>query len=215
MDIDNIFDKYELIEEKLVEYGFIKNKDEYTLKKDLDEEFFLKIMIKKPNINLKVYEKDTNEEYLPFNISTVTGSYISKVREKTATIINDVIDKCFTSSNIKEELLKYTKEEFKTKEDYPWEDHKSYCTLKVNDKWYCLFMNIPYKSLGIDKANNIDVINLKNDPNKIENLIDNKTFFKAYHMNKKYWYTVKLSNDVDLDLIKKLIKESYEIVKNK
>ncbi len=36
----------------------------------------------------------------------------------------------------------------------------------------------------------------------------------AYHLNKRHWNSVKLSNEVGSEIIKKWIKESYEIVVN-
>ncbi|WP_435056293.1 MmcQ/YjbR family DNA-binding protein, partial [Thomasclavelia cocleata] len=72
-------------------------------------------------------------------------------------------------------------------------------TLKTNEtnKWYGLIMNIPYKSLKIEKEGKIDVLNVKNKPSKIEHLIDFKHYFPAYHMNKKYWISILLDSTID------------------
>ena len=61
----------------------------------------------------------------------------------------------------------------------------------------------------------VDVINLKLAPDEIKSLIDFKTFFPAYHMNKKYWITVLLNRDLGEEKLFSLIKKSYDIVKNK
>ena len=73
-------------------------------------------------------------------------------------------------------------------------------------------MDIPYQSLQISKEGKIDVLNLKNDSQKIQYLIDHKHYFPAYHMNKKYWISILLDNYVNIEEVKKLIDESYLIV---
>lgn len=73
-------------------------------------------------------------------------------------------------------------------------------------------MNIPYKSLKIEKEGKIDVLNVKNKPAKIERLIDFKHYFPAYHMNKKYWISILLDSTIDLNSVMNLLDESYEIV---
>ena len=70
-------------------------------------------------------------------------------------------------------------------------------------------MSITYKQLGLTSSQKIDVINIKCSSETIEKLIDYKTFFPAYHMNKKYWMSIVLSDSLDMELFTKLLKESY------
>lgn len=72
-------------------------------------------------------------------------------------------------------------------------------------------MNVSSKVLKLKKEGNIDILNLKNKPEIIEKLIDNKTYFQAYHMNKKHWITILLDNNTNIELIKMLIDDSYEL----
>ena len=80
------------------------------------------------------------------------------------------------------------------------------------NKWYALFMTIPYKSLGLAKAGKVDVLNIKLPPAKIEQLVDRQHFYPAYHMNKKHWLTVMLQKDADISLVQELLAESYQLV---
>lgn len=50
---------------------------------------------------------------------------------------------------------------------------------------------------------------------KVLDLIDNKEYFKAYHMNKKYWYTITLTKNINMKKLEKLIDESYNLVEKK
>ena len=76
-------------------------------------------------------------------------------------------------------------------------------------------MNIPYKYLKIEKEGKIDVLNVKNTPEKIKDLIDFKHYFPAYHMNKKYWISILLDSTIELSSVIELLDESYEIVNRK
>ena len=110
-------------------------------------------------------------------------------------------------------LLNYVREKYGTIPEEPWEDN-NHATIKTSNskKWYGIFMSIPYKTLGLDKSGKIDVLNVKLNPEVIKSLIDKKHFFPAYHMNKKYWISIVLDSDVDLNLVKSLIDESFNLV---
>lgn len=196
-------------EDELIKYGFKKEQNKYIYRYDIDSLYVLFLINK--DIDIKVYDKDTDEEFIPFKLN-IEGSYVTYLKEKIEIIKKDIINKCFINNSIKDDIIKYIENNFKIKGEYPWDDY-DYSTYKVNNKWFALIMNIPYKSLGLNKNGNIDVINLKNDPIKIEKLIDNNHYFKAYHMNKKYWITVILDYKTDIDKLKELINDSYNKVK--
>lgn len=196
-------------EDELIKYGFIKEKNKYIYRYDIDSLYVIFSIDK--DIDIKVYDKDTNEEFIPFKLN-IEGSYVTYLKEKIEQIKKDIINKCFINNSIKDDIIKYIENKYQIKGEYPWDEY-DYSTYKTNNKWFALIMNIPYKSLSINKNGEIDVINLKNDPIKIEKLIDNKHYFKAYHMNKKYWITVILDYKTDIDKLKELIDDSFNIVK--
>ncbi len=217
MNYKEIFDKYQLDKNKLIIYGFNIEENNYIYKQNLDDNLYVKFVINDNMFYTKVYEQVDDEEYLPFTIKISEGIYVSKIREQVELIKNDILNNCFTNTNIREELLEYVYDKYSTVPEYPWKEYPLYCTLKTahKKKWYGLVMNIPYKALGIKREGNIDAINLKNEPDKIISLIDNKHYFKAYHMNKKYWLTILLDNSSDLEKIKQLLDESYQAVDKK
>lgn len=47
-------------------------------------------------------------------------------------------------------------------------------------------MEVSLRQLGGEGEELVDVVNLKLDPKIIEQLIDFKTYFPAYHMNKTH-----------------------------
>lgn len=72
----------------------------------------------------------------------------------------------------------------------------------VVDKWFC-FVNIDV----------FDFCNIKCTPGEVEELQGRyKGITPGYHMNKKHWISVYFNKDVSDSMIKKLVKQSYDIV---
>lgn len=209
MKVD-VFDNYTICYDKLLDYGFIKDDDSYLYKIKLDNDLYAIFKIKK-DLYINVYDND-GEEYLPFNVKENYGSYVGEIKDKINNIKEDILSTCFIKNNLRDKILSYVHKKYKTKEEYPWTDTPKYYTLKVNNKWYLIYMNVKYKILGLNKDGIADIINVKLDPIMIEKLIDNKTYFKAYHMNKKYWLTILLDNNIDFEIVCSLIDQSFEIV---
>ena len=196
--------------DELKKYGFKLDKNKYILKQDIDNNLYALFTINK-DINIIVYDKITNEEFIPYKLTTTVGSYVSDIREKVDKIKQDIINNCF-GNNTKNIIVNYIHEKYKIMEEHPWDDYPNYYTFKTNNKWFGLIMRIPYKSLGIDSIEEVDVINIKIEPEKIEELVDNKQYFKAYHMNKKYWITIVLNYNTDINKLKELVDNSYKLV---
>ncbi len=74
-------------------------------------------------------------------------------------------------------------------------------------------MIIPKSKLNLKGHGDIEVFDLRLEPEQIENLIDNEKYFPGYHMNKKYWYLICLNGSVEIDKIKSFIDESYILEK--
>ena len=214
MFYNELFDKNIFNSKLAIAYGFSKVRDYYILQSDIDmENFNVIVKIGKDSFEVNVIELPFNEEYVLFNVSDSKGKFVSKIRKKVNELIDDIVKNCFKSLDYRKILLDYVKEKYGTIPEEPWEDN-NHATIKTTNskKWYGIFIYLPYKTLGLDKSGKIDVLNVKLNPELIESLIDKKHFFPAYHMNKKYWITILLDSDMDLDLIKSLIDESFKLV---
>ena len=214
MFYNEIFDKNIFNSKLAINYGFSKVGDYYILQSDIDmENFNVIVKIGKDSFEANVIELPFNEEYILFNVSDSKGKFVSKIRRNVNELIEDIVKNCFTSLDYRKLLLDYVREKYGTIPEEPWEDN-NHATIKTSNskKWYGIFMSIPYKTLGLEKSGKIDVLNVKLNPELIESLIDKKHFFPAYHMNKKYWITILLDSDTDLNLVKSLIDESFKLV---
>ena len=216
MNRNEIVEQYIINEENLLKYGFQKLDKHYIYQKNINEELYMTFIICKKQFEENVYEMIDNEKYLPFYRKEANGSYVSEIKEKVKQEIDFIKNNCFQSIDLRGQVLDYVKQAYETVPEYSWESTPSACSLKTNlkHKWYGIMMNIPYKTLGIEKEGTVDIINLKNEPSKVQELIDYQNYFPAYHMNKKYWITIVLNNNIDMKEIKKRIEESYNIVDN-
>lgn len=187
---------------------FIKKNNCYYYKEDLNDNFYCEITIKDNNLEVKVYDKNTYEEYIPFNIISHQGVLSSELHE----LVDRVLDRLKKKSDIVNDLVKYAETKYNVKPLYPFPNDSNSFTLNKNKKWFLLYMNISSKKLGIDDTKDIDTINIKLPDSLIPDLVDNVGFFKAYHMNKKYWITINLDNVSSIEEITKYIDMSFNLV---
>lgn len=108
----------------------------------------------------------------------------------------------------REEVIQYCLELPNTYEDYPFPEDPVSCAMKhkENDKWFALVMNV----------NGEWYVNVKTDPEYSEILRNTYSYIiPAYHMNKEHWNTIKIDGNVDIELVKELLIQSYELTKKK
>lgn len=217
MNKDAILDAYELNVSALKPYGFCESRNGYTYQQECNKTLYLKIEINDQRFRVNVYDKELNEEYIPFQLSSASGNFVTEIRKKVGIVVQDIIETCMTPIGLRNEIFSHMKEAYQVEPEYPWDNQPTYAVFKIPEskKWFALMMRIPYRYLGMKKEGVIDVINLKVRPETIESLIDHESFFPAYHMNKKYWITVMLNQRVSFEKVINLIEESYLLVKKK
>ncbi|WP_297817914.1 hypothetical protein [uncultured Lactobacillus sp.] len=92
---ETIFNKYQPNFQKLLTYGFTKNKNTYCYQKNFfNNKFQAKIIVTNNTVDGKVIDLDINEEYLLVH-SIQTGKFIDEVRNDYVKILKDVRKHCF------------------------------------------------------------------------------------------------------------------------
>ena len=156
--------------------------------------------------------------YLKLTIEN-RGGYSEKVYKEYSEVLEKIKKKCFEDeifkANYTKEIITYVKNKYGDELEFLWEKSPKNAVVrrKSSNKWYAVILTISKRKLNLDSEEIIEVINLHNSPEEIEKLIDNKRYFPAYHMNKKYWCTICLDGTVELEEIYKLIDISYELAK--
>ena len=206
---------------QLINNNFIKENDTYMLEKEIhNNEFKVVIEITKEKQTSKVIDLISNEEYILVDTKT-SGSFVGQIKNEYESIIKNFIEKCTTRNVFKEEnskeVIKYVKEKYGTELEFLWEQYPNYGVLrnKDNNKWYGMLGVIKESSLGKKSENYIEGLNLKYQTDKINKIIDNKTIYPGYHMNKKSWITIVLNSNIDKEKLKRLIDNSYNLLNAK
>ena len=208
----HLLEQYDIDCKRAIAYGFSRTEAGLELKKELPGVgLYAVFVIAGKSFEVNVFDADTDEEYLPFNVLDNITGFVTGIREQVEDLVQEIKEKCLLNSNMKLRLMKYCERKFGTEPEAPWEDSPDAYTFKTakRNKWYSLFMTIPYKSLGLVAKGTLDVVNIKLPPAKVLNLIDRVHFYPAYHMNKKHWITIVLDKEVDEPLVQQLLEESY------
>ncbi|MDX0312575.1 MmcQ/YjbR family DNA-binding protein [Sinorhizobium meliloti] len=113
------------------------------------------------------------------------------------------------------EIFDYAEKKFGTKPDYPFDKYPHYAVLRHpdDDKWFGLVMDVSKDKLGLDGEGNVDIIDVKCHPQKVDDLKSKPGFRPAYHMNKEHWLTVLLDGSVSRKEVFALLNESYDLTK--
>ena len=204
---------------KLEEFGFklidnsycyhtslLKNQFKMTIKINLDNSIFTEII-----------DTETNEPYVLHLLEMKRSGYSEKVYKAYSEVLEKIKKECFEDeifkANYAKEIINYIKNKYRDELEFLWEKSPKNAVVrrKFSKKWYAVILTVSKRKLNLDCDEIIEVINLHNIAEEIEKLIDNKKYFPAYHMNKKYWCTICLDGTVELEEIYKLIDISYEL----
>ena len=219
MDFSYIFRAAHPKTETFADFGFQKENDELVCKKPLlNNDFYviLTLNCSKETLTAQVYDSATNEQYALFDVASANGAFISQIREEVKNIIEDFRNQCFETAGLKEKYFDYLKSRFSAIPDYPWDDSPDAGVFRCkNNKWFALVMKIKYRQIGLTGDEEVFVVNLKALPEKIPNIVDHKSVFPAWHMNKKHWITVLLTAATSFDHLCELTEQSYNLVCDK
>ena len=119
---------------------------------------------------------------------------------------------------MKQKIEELIKKRYSVTPDYPFDEEGKTAVFRnpKNDKWFGLIMcDLPRSRICGKGEDRVDVMNLKCDPMLQFTLLDGKSVFKAYHMNKEHWITVLLDGSLPLERIADLIAMSYDLIEKK
>ncbi len=214
---EELFRKTKIDFDKISNYGFKKEKSLYKYSKNIiNDTFRVDIEINNNGIvKGKVFDLSFKEEYTNFRIEDSIGSFANQVREEFKNLLKDIRSNCFTTENFIHEqsnrIAELIKEKYGDDPEFEWEKFPGYATFRNKDskKWYGIIMNIDKNKLDENSTGEVEIIDIKLEPNEIEDLLKHDGYYPAYHMNKKSWITIILNNTISDEKIMSLIDKSY------
>ena len=223
---EDIFLRMSVDFNKIKKYGFKKKGTKFLFSKNfMQDEFRAEISIdSKGKVAGKVIELETEEEYLPIHVESYIGAYVGSIREAYLAILKDVAEKCFREKEFISEQANRISEmiynKYGEKSDNPFSkaDHIAVFRYPDNQKWYGIVMNIKESLLSIgkkeDDSPDVEVLNLKIDTSKYDEIHKLKGVYPAYHMNHAQWISITLNESLKDEQIMDLIDVSRKFAIN-
>ena len=220
-EINNFIKDKKIDFKKLEEFGFeLIDNSYYYYTSLLKNQFKMSVKISLDNsIFTEIIDTETNEPYILHLLEIKRSGYSEKVYKEYSEVLEKIKKECFEDeifkANYTKEIVAYIKNKYGDELEFLWEKSPKNAVVrrKSSKKWYAVILTVSKRKLNLDSDEIIEVINLHNIVEEIKKLIDNKKYFPAYHMNKKYWCTICLDGIVELEEIYKLVDVSYELAK--
>ena len=113
----------------------------------------------------------------------------------------------------REEIFEYVKKQYGTIPEYLWKESPESAVLRhKNGKWYAVLMQVEKSRLGLEGDTEVDIIDVKCNPDMVGLLTQTYGFLPGYHMNKKYWITMLLDGTVSEAKILDFLDISYDLI---
>ena len=221
MSLEEIFRHKTPMSDRLTAYGFVFRQNGYVFSVPiLKASFTLTVFVSLEGVvHFQVIDSETQEDYLPVHIADMQGAFVGKVKEACEEVLKDIAEKCFVSNVFKKaqtkEIITYVRQKYADELEFLWQKFpdNAIWRRKDNRKWYGALLIVPLTKLGIKSNETVEILNLRGDPLQIKQLIDYKTFFPAWHMNKKNWLSVLLDGTTATETITNMTDKSYLLAK--
>ncbi len=216
---EDIFHRKKVNIEKLESFGFV-NQGYWTYNRPImNGEFSLIIKIdKKGNVDTDLIEIATNEPYILYKTNS-SGTYVGKVRSAIEAVLKEIAESCYDVGTFKsaqaQMLIEYVRNTYGDELEFLWQKFPDYAVWrrKDNKKWYAVILTIPKNKLGLKSNELVEIIDLRIEPDKMKEILQNEHYYPGWHMNKKSWYTIILDDGIPDDEICRRLDESYHLAK--
>ncbi|MGX7013449.1 MmcQ/YjbR family DNA-binding protein [Vagococcus silagei] len=220
IELDSHFKDMKMDQTKLNDYGFVLKNRLFEMEFDISEnQMKLLVSITQEGIvSYSVWDLTTREEYLLIKNERARGAFVGTVRQECEAIIQDIALKCFDSEVFQtkqaKRVINYINETYHVEAEYLWKKSPKNAVFRQskNKKWFGIIMGIDASKLDVSLEGNIEVLNLKAKPENVSAYVDSGQVFPAYHMNKKYWFSIILDNSLEDEMLFEWIEYSYRLV---
>lgn len=215
---DEIFKKSEIDYDKLIPYGFKCENGKYVYsKKIMNNTFQVYItVIDKARVDGKIIDLEFGDEYTNYRLEGEVGEFVGRVREEFENILNDIKNKCAITKYFATEqanrIASLIKENYGDIPEFLWEKFPGYGVFRnsCNRKWYAAIMNINRNKIDSSEDDEVEIIDVKVDEDKISDILNKKGIYKGYHMNKDNWVSIILDDTLSDEEIMYYIEKSHE-----
>ena len=206
---------------KLKSFGFKKNDKEYFYStKIMNGDFTLNVKISfDGEMQTELIENAIGDVYTLHLVEGLEGNFVGQVRHEYNSAIKEIEEKCYDVDvfnwDFTKQLINRITEKYGDNPEYLWEKFPNNAVFRRSDnqKWYAAILSVKYSKLGFESDEVAEVIDLRAEKERVEELLKLPNIHPAYHMNKKSWITIILDGSMDLGEVMKYIEESYNLAK--
>lgn len=207
---------------KLLEFGCVEINSFYVYRRPLlDNQFEMTVAISEDgNIKTIIVDNVTEEPYTLHLDESACGAFIGGVRSEYIDVLSEISEKCYDrnvfTSEYAHNIIKYIREKYSDELEYLWQKFPTNAIWRREDngKWYGVLLVLSKRKLGLNSDDNVDIIDLRVEPEVIESIVDNTCYYAGYHMNKRNWITIVLDGSVPIERIYQHIDISYRLASN-
>ncbi len=214
---EDIFKRRKAVPSKLTEYGFEKDGNLYRYKTEIrNGAFELVIFVSDKKVDTELIEKETGDEYILYKTDAI-GSFVGEIREEISDILNDISLKCYEPSVFNQpqtlRIIEKVSDIYGDEIEFLWPKFPDNGVFrrKDTDKWYAAILTAKKSTFGFDSDEKVELIDLRIEPENMEDLLKNNNYYPGWHMNKKSWFTIILDDSVSDDEILGRIAVSHAL----
>ena len=214
-----LFSHYSIDEKKLMAYGFQPEGHTLVYTQELAAENFRIIITYDRALSGKIIDLAFGEEYVNFRMESATG-YSAEIRNKFEALLLDIRDKCCKNQYFQSEqarrINEFIYETYDVMPEFLWPNIPSYAAFrkKQGGKWFAVIGSVPRRKVDPISLSgeDVEVINVKVDSGMIADILSQKGYYPAFHMNKKCWVSIILEDALSDEEIQNRIRFSFETV---
>ena len=203
--------------EKTLRAGFQRDGENFVRREKISDELTAEIIIDgRSSVTTKIFDSD-GELYTLHLVDGASGEFVGSVKAAHEKILNDVAANCFDEQIYSHEqtlkLVALIDEKFSDAPEFLWRQAPNYCVFrrKDNRKWYAVIMNVPKNKLGLDGTQELEILNVRVEPEDLDEIFDGEKYFRGWHMNKKSWMTVRLDDTLTDEEIFSWLAQSFRL----
>lgn len=213
----SIFNNKKVNLSKLLQFGFVQTETDYIYRKTLSESGFILTVHVTPQgeISTEMIDPSLNELYTLHLVDNATGGFVETVKYEYQETLLEIASQCFQAdifqSKQSNELIDYVRKTYGDELEFLWEKFPKNAIWRRKDtqKWYGILLTVSKQKLGLPCDESVGVFDFRILPEELEALVDYKTYFPGYHMNKKHWCTIILDGSLSFEEIRRRIDASY------
>ncbi|MBR0261797.1 MAG: MmcQ/YjbR family DNA-binding protein [Selenomonadaceae bacterium] len=206
--------------EKILSCGFEVDGENFIRREKILNQMTLTIIIDAGGcVTTKIFDAD-GEPYTLHLVEGANGKFVGSVKAEHERVLKNIYEQCFDDEIFKSaqtlKIIEYIREKFSDEPEFLWEKFPNFAIFrrKGNRKWYALIASIPKKYLRLGDDEEIEILNLRVEPQELDKIFDGEKYFRGWHMNKKSRMTLLLNETLTLEEIFARLEKSYRLVSN-